>query len=337
MVVMMCFHSSASALSLSLDSVAEWGKFPRFCVNTYRWADKFFNSYDSAYVVGTGMKFNVKAVADSYVDYYRFRITDGKHINLVSDASTSLGVHLTYMAVTVGYNVNASKLLGIDSRARKHYELGLNCSLFSVEGYWEENEVGTRMTRFGDYSGKNIEFSGVDVRSWGLDAYYFFNNKRYSQAAAFSYGKIQKKSQGSFYAGFSIYTQKYDFDFNSLPQYMIGMLPIWWRDNHFKLETKNIGFRLGYAHNWVLGSKWTFAISESPIIGTSKGFINSEKEEFRFSVFNRFRMSAVWNYKRWFAGFIGEFNTAIVSDRETVFLSNAMNFTCAVGYRFNLW
>lgn len=30
-----------SAFSLALDSVAEWGKFPRFCVNVYRWGDRF--------------------------------------------------------------------------------------------------------------------------------------------------------------------------------------------------------------------------------------------------------------------------------------------------------
>ena len=56
----------ASALSLALDSIATWGKFPRFCVNTYRWGDKFFNSYDSAYVEGTGYKFNVKFKTDSW-------------------------------------------------------------------------------------------------------------------------------------------------------------------------------------------------------------------------------------------------------------------------------
>ena len=31
---------------LNLDSIAAWGKFPRFCINTYRWGDRFFNGYD---------------------------------------------------------------------------------------------------------------------------------------------------------------------------------------------------------------------------------------------------------------------------------------------------
>ena len=58
----------ASGLSLALDSIEQWGKFPRFCVKTYRWGDKFFNSYDSTYVVGSGKRMNVKAKVDSWLD-----------------------------------------------------------------------------------------------------------------------------------------------------------------------------------------------------------------------------------------------------------------------------
>ena len=59
-IVVLTFTQQASALSFALDSIAEWGRFPRFCVDVYHWGDKFFNSYDSTYVVGTGYKFNVK-------------------------------------------------------------------------------------------------------------------------------------------------------------------------------------------------------------------------------------------------------------------------------------
>ena len=62
----------ANALSLALDSIREWGKFPNFCVDVYRWGDRFFNTYDSAYVVGTGHKFNLKLRTESWVDYYNF-------------------------------------------------------------------------------------------------------------------------------------------------------------------------------------------------------------------------------------------------------------------------
>ena len=64
------------AFSFDLDSIAQMGKFPRFVVNTYRWGDKFFNSYDSAYVEGTGYKFNVKAKSELWKDSYIFSLPD---------------------------------------------------------------------------------------------------------------------------------------------------------------------------------------------------------------------------------------------------------------------
>ena len=70
----------AAALSMesfALDSIAAWGKFPRFCVGVYQWGDKFFNSYDSTYVQGSGKRWNVKMKLDSWFDQYDFRLIDG--------------------------------------------------------------------------------------------------------------------------------------------------------------------------------------------------------------------------------------------------------------------
>lgn len=95
-----------SAFSLALDSVAEWGKFPRFCVNVYRWGDRFFNTYDSAYVKGTGTKFNVKFKLESWFDNYNFRFAeDNVRMTMVSDPNTTAGVWLTYLAVSAGYDL----------------------------------------------------------------------------------------------------------------------------------------------------------------------------------------------------------------------------------------
>ena len=43
-----------------LDSIATWGKFPKLCIDAYRWGDRTFNTYNSNYVVGTGKKWNIK-------------------------------------------------------------------------------------------------------------------------------------------------------------------------------------------------------------------------------------------------------------------------------------
>ncbi len=326
-----------SAFSLALDSIAEWGKFPKFCIDTYRWGDKFFNSYDSAYVVGTGTKFNVKIVTDSWMDNYHFALIDNKQINMRTQPSTSAGAYLTYLAVSFGYDINISNLFGGVANARSRYRLGFNCSLLSVEAHWENNDVGTTLTRFGDYNNLRLAFDGIHIGSWGIDTYYFFNNNKYSQAAAFNFSKIQRRSQGSFYAGLSIYSQKYDFDFNHLPSFITANLPEWWTDRHFKVSTHNYGFRLGYGYNWVFAPKWILGTSFSPTIGISSGYVNSDKKDTNLSLYIRGKLSLVWNSGKWFAGIIGNLNSSIITDRKTVFIGQEWSVSTAVGYRFNIW
>lgn len=332
------------AISFSLDSIAAWGKFPKFCIDVYRWGDKFFNSYDSAYVVGTGTKFNVKLTTDSWLDYYRFVLPDiddssieNRFVDLISRPSTSVGVHLTYLAVSVGYDINLSSIFHGVKEARQRYQFGFNCALFGAEAYKETNDVGTRMTRFGNYRRLDIPFDGMHSDSWGIDVYYFINNKRYSQAAAFSFSKIQRRSQGSFYAGISVYSQNYDFDFSGLEKYLLDRLPPEWIDYHYATSTQNYGVRVGYGYNWVFAHNWLFAVSVSPTIGIKHGYTNSYEEKTSFSLYNRAKVSLVWNGGRWFAGAIASANTAVVSDRQTTFLGNDLSLTAAVGYRFNLW
>lgn len=332
---------NAAARSYALDSIAEWGKFPRFCVNTYRWADHFFNPYDSAYVRGSGYKFNVKLNTDSWLNHLNFRIPSQASspytIDLRSQPTTTMGVYLTYMALSVGYDINVSKLLGTSPHTRQRYQFGFNCSLLAAEAYWERNTADTRLTRFGSQKGLSLPFSGVNAESWGIDAYYFFNHKRYSQAAAFTYGKIQQRSQGSFYAGIAIYSQSYNIDFSSLPHDMRELLPEWWLDYHYRVRTRNYGLRLGYGYNWVFAPRWVFGTTLSPVVGVSRGIINSTEKSTDFALNLHFKMSVAWNNKHWFAGAVGMLDSSIVNDRKTLFVGSNLSFTASVGYRFNLW
>lgn len=328
---------STSAISFNLDSIAEWGKFPRFCVNTYRWGDKFFNSYDSTYVVGTGYKFNVKGLTDSWLDYYHFSLPNDTRVDMNSDPSTSVGLYLTYLAVSLGYDINVSNLFRGTQDARSRYRFGFDCSLLSFEFYFQNNKVGTKIRRFGDLKKLDLPFNDISIKSWGIDLYYFFNNKRYSQAAAFNFSKVQTRSQGSFYAGLAIYSQDYDFDFSSLPSTMKQHLPEWWDNYHYRVKTVNYGLRCGYGYNWVFARNWILTGSVSTITGVRKGFVNSETETTDFSLMVRGRGSVVYNKGRWFAGVVGKIDTSVVNDRQTTFMGHNLSMTAAVGYRFNLW
>lgn len=337
MALLSC-SQQAHAISFALDSIAEWGKFPRFCVDVYRWGDKFFNSYDSAYVQGTGYKFNVKSKVESWTDFYNFNLPNNTRLVMTSDLSTTAGVYITYLAVSAGYDINVNKLLDNSHHTRTRLNFGFNCSLFAAEWYYVENNVGTSIKYIDTPGGSrltNIPFVGINTSEWALQTYYFFNHKRYSQAAAFNYSKVQQRSQGSFYAGLSFGNQKYDFDFNSLPDYIWLEVP--WIDRTYRVSTYNYAFRLGYGYNWVFARHWLMGISESPIVGLRHGIINSENKKNSFALSNRFGISVVWNNGRWFAGAAGHFDSNLIYDNDYSFISSLMMGEISVGYRFNIW
>lgn len=332
----------ANAISFNLDSIATWGRFPRFCVNTYRWGDKFFNSYNPDYVVGTGKRFNIKVKGNVLTDFYNFIFTDDSRTRMmmVSDPTTTVGFHLTYMAVTVGYDLNVGKYFG-GGESRKQFNFQFNCSLFAADFYYMTNDIGATITRFGP-AGKSeavdIDFQGVNNHSWGLDTYYFFNHKNYAQAAAFAFSKVQVKSSGSFYAGFSVTRYQYDFDFNKLPDDIRSQLPLEPYDYYYRAINHNYGLRLGYSYNWVFHRGWNLGVSESPIFGVRTGWVMSNNDEkTSFALSNRLKASLVFNHKEWFVGAVARLESELIYDRKHTMLSSMFNFDVTVGYRFNLW
>lgn len=341
--VMLSVPQKAGAFSLALDSVATWGKFPRFCVNTYRWGDKFFNSYDSAYVEGTGYKFNGKLKTDTWVDNYRFALPDKYVMNMRSDWCTSTGLWLTYLALSVGYDVNVSKFFGGSDQARKRFNFNFNCALFGANFYWITNDVGTKINEFGPRHNEqklNIPFTGINTQIFGFDTYYILNNKRYSRAAAFNYSKIQKRSQGSFFFGFAYWKQKYDFDFSKLPIDIREDLPESWAERDYRYSASNHNYSLcaGYGYNWVFARHWLLGVNESPVLGLKHGYINNPgKVANSLSLYNRFKLSVIWNNGEWFAGIIGNAENGLIYDKDHQLISGVFSFEASVGYRFNLW
>jgi len=333
----------ASAEFLSLDTIASWGKFPRFCINTYRWGDHFFNNYDSTYVQGSGYRFNIKFKTDNRLDVYDFRFTDNYKLGFDSHPSTSMGFWLTYMAVSIGYDMNVSKFFNADIGARKQFNFQFNCSLFGAEIYTITDDSHLTINRLG-YPGEgrkvDIDFRGFHSDSWGLNLYYFFNHRHYSQAAAFSYSKIQVKSSGSLYAGFSYWTQNYEMDFTGVfdNQPEGNLLPPEW-DNHYLVSNKNYALKIGYAYNWVFHRGWCLGISEAPTIGIRTGYVaDPSHQRTSFSLSNRIKMSLIYNHnKRWFFGIIGNVDTNIVYDKQHTFMANNLSVEASAGLRFNLW
>ena len=85
----------------------------------------------------------------------------------------------------------------------------------------------------------------IKVRTVIADAFYLFNSKRFSYAAAYSQSKIQKRSAGSLIAGAMYYHGSIDYASNSNGDLIYAMQGL----GKVKLWQGSVG--VGYAYNWV--------------------------------------------------------------------------------------
>lgn len=330
---------------LSLDSIASWGKFPRFCINTYRWGCDFFNGFDTTYVQGTGYPFNVKVRTESWTDYYNIRFVNDAQMSMISDPSTSLGFYLTYLAVSAGYDMNVSKYFGGSDQVRRRWNFQFNCMLFSANLYFISNDVGTSIRSFqpppdsgADKIKTTYDFRGINNSQWGLDLTYFFRHKRYSAAAAFSFGRVQKRSGGSLFAGVSYNRQRYGFDFSKAPHEIQQWVPVNDENPIYTVNTHNYMGLVGYGYNWVFRPKFVLGVSETMTLGVSKGAIDFDvTEKSRFMSTSKTQLSLVYNNNHWFAGAVGTILAEINRDNEHSIISSYLTLEISVGYRFKIW
>lgn len=335
--IIVCFQTAYSKpWWWSLDSIASLGKFPKFCIDTYRWGDHTFNSYDSIYVVGTGKRWNVKLKTDNWTDHYNLSIPDMKNITMTSNLYSNIGVTLTYMAVSASYAFDVSRLFEGHSQERHKWDFNFCCGLIAIDAFYSSNEGSTNITRFPNYNGYkriNYRFDGIDAKTYGLDLYYFFNNKKYAQAAAYNYSKIQRKSSGSFIGGVTISHQNIKFDFNGLPAEMQSQLPDTSRVYHFNYMSYCA--IIGYGYNWVFKPRWLLNVTLMPCLGFRHSKLNDiESDTYDFTATGKAKIGLIHNHNRIFVSFVGNFDTSWYISRRYSFFNSVFDMNLSLGYRF---
>ena len=319
------------------DTTVYWPKFLKFCVDVYRWGDKTFNSFDPEYVISTGKRWKVRLVSDNWLDSYSMRLPNSINAHMSSDVYANLGAYIQYMAVSVGSSYDMEKLFHKKEPSHKKYEFGFICALFNAELYYHENRGGVNIRKFGKINdGKLIKeyFPGVSMYTLGFDAYYFFNNKKYSQGAAYNFAKYQLKSQGSFMMGISLTNQKLTFDFNKLPDNFKDLLPIAEIKNYY-FHYNSYALLFGYGYNWVIAPKLLFNATVMPSIGFSHYYEDSiEGDKFLLSLNIQGKISMTYNLGNYFFGLFGKLNGHLYKQGRTSLFSSIENFSAYVGLRF---
>ena len=317
------------------DSTIKYPKFVRFCWNTYKWGDHAFNSYDTSYVQSTGKNWKLIIKSEEWIDSYIGKPFENVRMVMNSNLVSNIGVSLSFMAVSVGYSVAVSNLVHGGKLSDK-VDFSFTCARFAADAYYWENRNETNVT----YTDKNVdndkhEFrqSGITRKAMGLTAYYFFNNRRYAQAAAYCFSKYQKRSAGSWLLGISMQHFDVKFDVEKLSEE--GRIYIPTQADAPRILNNDYCVLFGYGYNWVLGRKWLLNFTLTPYLGYRYNhFHNRDGMASSLSLNARARLGAVFNHKKFFLGFQSYADHHRYKAQESHLVNSMIQFTALAGIRF---
>lgn len=318
------------------DSTIDYPRFLGFCVGVYNWANHAFNYYEPEYVQGTGKRWKARLVNDNWLDSYAMDFKGDVPIWMLSVPYCQVGFYLQYMAVSLGYNLDVSNVIGNKPLLHKRLELGFTCARFTVEGYYNENTGGTYLRRFGDYNNGHIfkmHIPGVSFTSYGINAYYFFNHTRYSQGCVYSFSNLQKRSAGSFIAGFSVSNHDIDIDFSTLPQEMLEYLHD--NDTRYSFDYNDYSLIAGYGYNLVFGKGFVFNVTAAPSLSikhSKRGSSSGRHNTLSLNILGR--IGLVYNVNEFFFGVSGKMDGHWFRGRTYNFFNSVESLSASVGVRF---
>lgn len=322
----------------SRDETIVYPGFVGFCVDVYNWVDKTFNTYDSNYVIGTGKKWKLELESENWLDSYYLNMPNGLKVGMASNLKSNIGVNISLWGIGVGYAYNIDKLLGGEPLKHKKWDFNLNCALFSLEAFYSKNTGSINLTRLGNFSYYNIfntdyRFSGLILESYGANIYYFVNNKKYSQSAAYSCSKYQTKSAGSLIAGASVSRHEAKLDFNTLPYDKTLLIPEDMRI--YNIKYNDFCVMLGYGYNWAFKKNWLFNITVIPCFGFNHSLNENQIDnQNMLSVDLIAKMALVYNHKNFFYSLKGKLDGYYFNGVRYDFFNTNKNISFVVGYRF---
>ena len=319
------------------DSTMGYPKFVMFCYKTYVWGDRAFNSYDTAYVQGTGKNWKLILKSDNWVDSYFGRPFQDVKMVMNSNLVSNIGLSLSFMAVSVGYSVNVSNLLHGSNQSNK-VDFSFTCARFTADAYYWENSNETNVI-YTDKTNERYKFkqSGISRKAMGVTAYYFFNNRRYAQAAAYCFSKYQKRNAGSWLAGISLQHFDVKFDEEQLPEESREALKDKYGPQAYltRVLYNDYCVLFGYGHNWVLGRKWLLNATATPYLGYRYNHFHDDGNmSSAVSLNMRIRTAAVYNHKNYFVGFQGFADHHRYKSKNSRLVNSTIDFMVLMGIRF---
>lgn len=249
--------------------------------------------------------------------------------DLHTSHKTTLAVAAIYRGIALGIAVNPAKLGGV----YKDYEFNLNyySSRLSLDASYQRSNSLAGDTKRNDEL-HQLEPGDVTMKILNLAGYYTFNHRRFSYPAAFTQSYIQRRSAGSWLAGFSY--QGGSIETSEELKKRNEKAP------DVRIYAGHFGIGGGYGYNWVLGNSWLLHFSMLPtfVVYNRNNFtVNGERkraQHMRFNMIFNERVAIVRFFPpRYFAGVTLAMNNSVFDDDVVVVNQNKWRVRAFIGMR----
>ena len=276
---------------------------------------KDFNAIDTLYI--SPNLYNLAFMLEHSTWYEHYQLgnnagTKSQNLNFSPSLGTKLGVYFGWRWIFLGYTFDVEDLFGGNKNQTKKKEMSLNIysSKFGIDLYYRKTGNDFKLRSINGFSQdfdsfRNLHFDGLRSTINGVNAYWIFNHKKFSYPAAYSQSTNQRRSAGSFMAGFSHSRHSISFDCEKLPSSVLQQLSPSLQFNHIKYSDYSLGF--GYGYNWVFAKNWVSNLSLLPGIGYKKSRIDDNDfkgeswiKDINFDFITR--AAIVYNNAKYFAG-----------------------------------
>lgn len=288
--------------------------------------------YDTNYVVRPEGKLTLKVrlnqTGNGFYAKGKVKEIDSK-ADLHTSNKTTVSIGASYRGISAALAINPAKLKG----AYKDYEINLNyySSRLSLDASYQRSSTLNGDIRRDDVTERLVE-GEVTMYVLNLAGYYTFNHRRFSFPAAFTQSYIQRRSAGSWLAGFSYQGGSIETS-DELKEINPDAPDV-------RIYIGHVGIGGGYGYNLVLGSKWLFHLSAMPtfVVYNRNNFtLNGERiraKHIRFNMIFNERVAIVHNFSpRIFAGATLVMNNSIFDDEVVIVNQNKWRARMFVGMR----
>ena len=319
------------------DTTIHYPKFLSGCVNIYRWVDRTLNAQDPDYVKGSGKLFKLTLKNNNWLDYYQCEPDDKVIMSFRSKISSNLGLYFSILGISLGYSVDADRLVGGHPTSKKR-EFGFTCARFILE-YYNLYNTGDMTVVMRDNNERETyripEFGGLERRSWGVSGYFFFNNRRYAHATAYSSSKKQLRSVGSWMAGFKVTRQRFSVNEEDMKEFYQDLEEELPEDNSI-FDYTDYFLGAGYGYNWVLGPKWVIngTLMAHAGIKHAHSHTSSDSHSNMFAINAKARAAITFNHRGLFVSLQSYFDSHLFNNTDYKYKSNIFDFTAIVGVKF---